>query len=79
MNRQDLVTAERTLILALAKQFKGRYFVPVYVPSFLLKWLLGEMSVEVLKSTTVSVKKIRTEGFQFIYPSIDAALANLCG
>ncbi|HVU99273.1 MAG TPA: TIGR01777 family oxidoreductase [Puia sp.] len=70
---------ERTLILALAKQFKGRYFVPVYVPSFLLKWLLGEMSVEVLKSTTVSVKKIRTEGFQFIYPSIDAALANLCG
>ncbi|HEY4335894.1 MAG TPA: TIGR01777 family oxidoreductase [Puia sp.] len=69
----------RTLILALAKQFKGRYFVPVYVPSFLLKWLVGEMSVEVLKSTTVSVKKIRTAGFQFIYPSLEAALANLRG
>jgi len=70
---------DRTLTLALAKQFKGRYFVPVYVPSLLLKWLLGEMSVEVLKSATVSVKKIRTAGFQFIYPSIDAALANLRG
>lgn len=69
----------RTLTLALAKKSKGRYFVPVYVPSFLLKWLVGEMSVEVLKSTTVSVKKIRTAGFQFIYPSIDAALADLHG
>jgi len=68
---------DRTLTLALAKQFKGRYFVPVYVPAFVLKWLVGEMCVEVLKSTTVSVKKIRTAGFQFIYPSIDAALANL--
>lgn len=70
---------DRTLTLALAKQFKGRYFVPIYVPAFLLKWLVGEMCVEVLKSTTVSVKKIRTAGFQFIYPSIDAALANLRG
>jgi len=69
----------RTLILALAKQFKGRYFVPVYVPAFLVKILVGEMSVEVLKSTTVSVKKTRTAGFQFIYPSLEAALANLRG
>jgi uncharacterized protein (TIGR01777 family) len=67
----------RTLTLAIARQSKGRYFVPVYVPSFLLNWMLGEMSVEVLKSTTVSAKKIRTAGFQFIFPSIDTALADL--
>ena len=67
----------KTLTLALAKRIKGRYFVQVYVPSFLLKILLGEMSIEVLKSTTVGSKKVRREGFNFLYPSIDTALADL--
>jgi len=69
----------RTLTVALAKKLKGNYFVPVYVPSFLLKMLVGGMSVEVLKSTTVSANKIRSAGFQFLYPSLDAALASLPG
>lgn len=64
----------RTLTLALARRLKGRYFVPVYVPSFLLKIALGEMSIEILKSTTVSAAKARSAGFQFLYPSIDSAL-----
>jgi NAD dependent epimerase/dehydratase family enzyme len=67
----------KTLTLAIARQLKGKYFVPVYVPSFLLRWLIGEMSVEVLKSTTVSAAKLRLAGFQFIYPGVEAALANL--
>ena len=67
----------RTLTLALARQLEGRYFVPVYIPSFLLKIMLGEMSIEVLKSTTVSEKKTRTAGFQFLYPSIGVALEQL--
>jgi uncharacterized protein (TIGR01777 family) len=67
----------RTLTLQLARRVKGRYFVPVYVPAFLLKILVGEMSIEVLKSTTVSAKKTRLAGFQFIYPSIESALSDL--
>lgn len=67
----------RILALELAKRLKGRYFVPVYVPSFLIRLIFGEMSIEVLKSVTVSAKKTRQSGFQFIYPSIETALAQL--
>ena len=64
----------RTLTLKLGRRLKGRYLVPIYIPSFFLKIALGEMSIEVLKSTTVSAKKTREAGFQFLYPSIDSAL-----
>jgi uncharacterized protein len=67
----------RTLIIDLAKKTKGSFYIPAYVPSFILKMMLGELSTEVLKSTTVSSEKIRRTGFQFIYPSIEAALNTL--
>lgn len=67
----------RTLTIELARRMKGRYFVPVYVPSFVLKIVVGELSIEVLKSATVSAEKIRQSGFQFLYPSIQSALDNL--
>lgn len=67
----------KTLTLELAKQIKGRFFIPVHVPSFVLKIVLGEMSIEVLKSTTVNDNKIREAGFRFVFPSIEAALSDL--
>lgn len=67
----------KQLTLALAKQMRGSLFIPVHVPAFALKLALGEMSIEVLKSTNVCADKIRKAGFSFKYPSIEGALENL--
>jgi hypothetical protein len=42
-----------------------------------LKLALGEMSIEVLKSATVSSQKIQTAGYSFRYPTIADAVKNL--
>jgi uncharacterized protein (TIGR01777 family) len=69
--------SNRELTLKLAQQMRGKRFIPVYVPSFVLKLVLGEMSIEVLKSATVNDDKIKSAGFSFLYPSVEAALENL--
>ena len=67
----------KTLILKLSKMIRGEFYIPVYVPKFLLKIFLGERSIEILKSTTVSSEKIKNAGFIFLYPTIDSALKEL--
>jgi uncharacterized protein len=67
----------KQLIMALARKKRGRFFIPVYVPSFVLKIMLGEMSIEVLKSATVSCEKLSKTGFIFQYPTITAAFADI--
>ena len=69
--------SNRTLTLSLAKALNGRWYVPVSVPKMVLQFMMGESSIEVLKSTTVSSKKILDTGFQFTFNHIDAALKNL--
>jgi uncharacterized protein (TIGR01777 family) len=69
--------SNKELTLALAKKMRGNAFIAAPVPSFALKIVLGEMSIEVLKSTTVNAEKIQQTGFQFLYPTIDAALNEL--
>lgn len=64
----------KELVLTLAQQKRGRVFIPVHVPAFVLKLALGEMSIEVLKSATVSSEKLRQQGFVFQYPTLKAAL-----
>lgn len=70
-----LTNKEFTLLLA--KKFRGLFYVPIHVPIFVLKLLLGEMSVEVLKSANVSCDKIHKTGFTFQYPKIQPALQHL--
>jgi uncharacterized protein (TIGR01777 family) len=67
----------KELVIKLARNMRGSFFIPIHIPEWVLKTALGEMSVEILKSATVSSEKISSAGFQFIYPSIDAALAHL--
>ena len=63
---------------AVAKQLRKPLWLP-NVPAFILKMLLGEMSTIVLGSTKVSADKITGAGFQFKYPSIEAALNEIYG
>lgn len=69
--------SNKTFIITLAKILRGKFYIPIHIPSCILKLLLGEMSVEVLKSTTVSCKKIHQQNFIFEFPTIQAALHNL--
>ncbi len=69
--------SNKTLTLTLAKIMKGIFYIPSYVPKFVLKIMMGERSIEVLKSTNVSCEKIRNTGFTFLYPSIEVALRQL--
>jgi uncharacterized protein len=69
--------SNRQLTLSLAKAMYGNGFISLPVPAFVLKIMMGERSVEVLKSTTVSAEKILKLGFRFDYPVIEAALADL--
>lgn len=65
--------SNKELTIALAKA-RGGFYIPIRVPSFILKIVLGEMSVEVLKSATVSASKIIAQGFVFRFPAIADAV-----
>ena len=65
--------SNKELTIALAGT-KRKFFIPLHIPSFIIKIMLGEMSVEILKSATVSSQKIEATGFSFLYPSIIPAL-----
>jgi NAD dependent epimerase/dehydratase family enzyme len=69
--------SNKEFTLQLARIERGKFFISVYVPSFILKLVLGEMSIEVLKSATINSEKIQSAGFTFLYPTIDTALKEL--
>ena len=66
----------KKLVLTIAKNTYPIYF-PSFVPGFLLRIILGEMSIEVLKSAKVSAQKIQDAGFVFDYPNVEEAIIDL--
>ena len=70
-------TSMKQIVLQYAEKLRGRFFVPIFVPSFFIKIILGEMSTEILKSVTVNNAKIKREGFGFLYPHISSAIDSM--
>jgi uncharacterized protein (TIGR01777 family) len=68
--------SNKQLIKEIARQTK-KFYLAAKVPSFVLKTIFGELSIEVLKSTTVSSGKVQNEGFHFLYPTISDAVNSL--
>jgi NAD dependent epimerase/dehydratase family enzyme len=68
--------SNKDLIITITKKLRG-FYLPIPVPAFVLKIMLGEMSIEILKSAKVSSKKIQGAGFNFDYPTLHSALNDL--
>jgi uncharacterized protein len=69
--------SNKALTLAIGKIMCPRFFIPTYVPTFILKIMLGARSIEILKSATVSSKKIEQAGYKFLFPKVTEAINNL--
>lgn len=57
-------------------KFKKK-IIQMHIPDAALKLLLGEMSIEVLKSCKVNSSKIVNAGFEFQFPTMESAMKNL--
>ncbi len=60
-----------------AAKAKGKFFLGISVPGFLLKLILGEMAQIVLGGSKLSAQKITAAGFQFKYPRVEDALGDI--
>jgi uncharacterized protein len=68
--------AQKLLVNTMARA-RQRFFIPAWAPGFMMRLLVGEMSVEILRSITLSTKKIQKTGYVFAYPAIENAMAGL--
>lgn len=71
------VTSKK-LVQTIAAVKPGPYLL-FGIPTFILKWIFGEMAQTILSSTKVSADKISDSGFSFHYPEVKSALSNMLG
>lgn len=69
--------SNKKLIIETAEKLGNKFYIPVHIPTIFLQLFMGKRSVEILKSATVSNKKIKSTGFTFLYPTLEAALNEL--
>lgn len=72
----DETPSNKDFMKSLAAKM-NKIFIPIKIPSFLLRLILGEMSSIILEGTRASNKKIKSQGFDFKYGTLEDALENL--
>jgi len=65
------------VLIQSAIRASGKKVLSMPVPAFALKLALGEMSIEILKSSLVRADKILETGFKFKYPEIQTCMNDL--
>lgn len=71
--------ASYNVLMDAIARAKGGFFIKPHIPAIFLKAILGEMSIEILKSCTVVPKHTLASGFKFTYPDVGSAVGNLLG
>lgn len=74
-----LPVTNKKLVIEMAEKFRNKFYIAIHIPTFFLKLFMGKRSIEILKSTTVCNKKIKSTGFTFLYPAIESAIEDLAG
>lgn len=72
----DQIPTNENFMQAMAKT-SGKLFLPVNVPSFVMKMAFGEMSSIILEGTRASNKKIKSLGFDFKFSTPEQAFEDL--
>ena len=72
----DEIPTNEEFMKALAK-IENKLFLPINVPGFMMKFILGEMSEIILTGTRASNQKIKDTGFAFKYKTLSQALKDL--
>jgi len=66
----------RELTQKIASHLDKKIWLP-NIPKFVIKAVLGEMSVLALEGSRISSRKIENSGFKFVYNNLDKALADV--
>lgn len=72
----DEIPTNAVFMKKLAKA-ADKFFLPFNVPPFVMKSVFGEMSSIILEGTRADNKKIKSQGFDFKYSTVEEAFKNL--
>lgn len=72
----DEIPTNQVFMKKLAKA-ADKFFLPFNVPPFVMKSVFGEMSSIILEGTRADNKKIKSQGLDFKYSTVDEAFKNL--
>lgn len=72
----DELPTNKEFMQKLAKS-SGKFFLPINAPAFAVKLAMGEMAEIIVEGTRADNSKIKKEGFEFKYETLDQAFKDL--